>query len=1765
MSLVKASTQTAQTAAYHVGAQVWVQVKGPADALGRKGAARWVRGRVTAVSTEKNGISLVEVQTEENHNLTLKAADCPLQNERDDTVDDLVKSDFLHEPGILQTLRVRYGLDLIYTYSGNILIAANPHKRLRHLYGSRMMNQYRNVALGELSPHVYAIAEQAFNAMMIDEQRQAILISGESGAGKTESAKMVMQYLAHRTAPAQATTARPRVQGQPGVSTAPVEEQVLESNPLLEAFGNAKTSRNDNSSRFGKFTEISFDAGGRVTGAAISTYLLERSRVVSVSTPERSYHIFYQLCAGASPHQRQQLRLERGWSSFNYLAGSETFSLTEVDDGEAFRETMDAMAIVGLTEMERDAVLAIVASVLHLGNISFTHGDMDNAMLLDERSEDAMYIVAELMQVTPDQLMTALTTRAIETMGERIVKNLDAAAASVSRDALAKNLYAKLFDWLVAAINRKISAIGSGQRSERTIGILDIYGFESFQENSFEQLCINLANERLQQQFNQHVFKGEQEEYAAEGIDWSYVEFIDNQDCLDLLEGSPVNPNLAVFPLIDEACRMPRATYQDLAHTVRTRLAEQPRFEAPKRPPHGFSVDHYAGKVTYSTLLLMDKNKDFVIAEHAALLKASGFQFARDLFDETDSIDSAAVAPPSRTARGGKSAYKLNSVGARFRKQLHGLMGTLNQCQPHYIRCIKPNPESQPGNLTPNYVLEQLRAGGVLEAVRIACAGYPTRKAFRPFAIRYNILLASGRGAYRHLNPETLQEDEAADISRKVLQAVKVMGWQMGETRVFLRAGQLAQLEGARGTRLSASAVTIQAAFRGMAIRKELRRVRAAARRIQAAWRGLLARRTAQERRKDVAAAKIAATWRMYQQRKAFVMHTRNRRATVVQSWVRMWLVRTRFRRTTAAGRKAATRAARQARIVAAAVVIQKNVRRHLACKKVAARRAEAVKWQQMQQAHSTLQSQQDQLIAEIQEWKARYRDEAAYSSELQAAANRLQSELTAAQLESQNAKNAMVSMREEVNMQANNYQSHVEAARVAELEAAQAAAQAALMAEMELLRRQKHGAEQQARDLEDQVRGAHQELRSKGAEVEEMVAAAEVKDADNTRLWDQVRVAAEEYHAEFAQKESTIAMLTAEAEAQKVQHQQKIDKLRTDMEGTVASVQQDMQQRLEEALAENKAQAESLREARERNMHFSARVVALNSRVAQLTKQLKDSQQREQALSADLEAAKKAQQEAQQQLQQAQVQVQAVKDAPLATPSPSHRSMENGGRTPPMRSPSQLTSIPYGGRTPDNDPSLILLQEPVLERDHEDTLKLLLGGVVDRRMSIINIQHGATPADSVGMPVAAWVLGECLLHWALRWRPAEVDVAATRLRDAVVTTAEADLTSQAYWLSATLALGAFLKVRSIGKRDCSSLFKLGDEMIAFTALHQLLASSVADMLPVNVSVLLCDEAKRLARQSNPRVEGSPHRQTSVELSQPGSKTFEGLMSSPWKGLLGGLSNVVECLRGEGAPPPAVRAVVHAALHYVDAELLNALVLRRDCCSISAIKALQAGLADIKGWGQYMGAQWCGDGTDIERALEHSNQAVRYLISGKDDCVRKACKGFDITPDLRRMCPSLTLQQIYKLSEHHHDDWITAVGDNQGTKTIVLLETLKRAVDSSGGMATPPPASPMRSTDGSQTPGGAANAYPSPASISSRHSFAEDEDNLLLDSHAAFVLPRKLLTEAARYFVQAPRGHQSAAPGVSLLDKIEANCRRNVQLPRQLRDWEQFAFLQRRS
>lgn len=853
------------------------------------------------VSRGVDDVVVLDVLFDDGSRSQLKASECFLQNEKDDTVDDLVRSDFLHEPGcvincvfgygvladrritifcmrcsILHTLRVRYELDMIYTYSGKILIAVNPQKPLKHLYGSRMMAQYKGIPFGDLSPHTYAVAEAAYSAMMIDEKRQTILISGESGAGKTESAKMVMQYLAHRSG---------SKFGDIIGSAAPIEEQILESNPLLEAFGNAKTVRNDNSSRFGKFVEIDFDPTGRVAGANISTYLLERSRIVSIGSPERSFHIFYQIFYGASDDLRKRLYLPGDISEFRYLGQSSTVKLDGIDDKDGFVATLNAMKVIGLDGNEIESVLRCVGAVLHLGNISFVTAEnamADEAVVSpDDRSIAGLQAAAALLGTTPEKLSESLMKRTISTAGEKIEKRYNIVESEESRDSLAKSLYSKLFDWLVSAVNKKIGSVGGSRRTPLSVGILDIYGFESFDTNSFEQLCINLANEKLQQAFNAHVFKAEQEEYAIEGIDWSYIEFIDNQDVLDLLEGTRLSSitkenlngkNLGIFPMLDEACRLPKATFQDLAISLRSKLEKHPRFSAPKRDQFSFIVNHYAGEVRYATDGFLEKNRDFIVEDQEALMRSCDEPLPRNLYLEYNDRD-----------RKKRNAFKLNTIGSTFQKQLNKLSDTLNACQPHFIRCIKPNEDSTPGNLQPAYAMGQLRAGGVLEAVRIACAGYPTRKTFLPFAKRYSVLLShhdlesskvptTGKGL---IDWHALQGHQVSDLVVAIMKRSSLSGWQIGRTKIFLRTGQLAALEGQRGKIISNAVLKIQSYWRSYQARRRFKIKVQAIIIAQSAWRSYFARTEARRIRIERAAKIIQSQWRSYRAQKVLSQRKR--------------------------------------------------------------------------------------------------------------------------------------------------------------------------------------------------------------------------------------------------------------------------------------------------------------------------------------------------------------------------------------------------------------------------------------------------------------------------------------------------------------------------------------------------------------------------------------------------------------------------------------------------------------------------------------------------------------------------------------------------------------------------------------------------------------------------------------------------------------------------------------------------------------------------
>ncbi|WJX79127.1 Myosin-6 [Trifolium repens] len=796
-----------------VGTHVWVE----------DSEVAWIDGEVLELNGEE-----IKVLCTSGKTVVVKASDIFHKDTEVPPcgVDDMTKLAYLHEPGVLNNLRSRYDINEIYTYTGSILIAVNPFVKLPHLYDSHMMAQYKGAGFGELSPHPFAVADTAYRLMINEGISQSILVSGESGAGKTESTKLLMRYLAYmggRAAVAEGRT---------------VEQKVLESNPVLEAFGNAKTVRNNNSSRFGKFVEIQFDKKGRISGAAIRTYLLERSRVCQVSDPERNYHCFYMLCA-ASPEEVKKYKLGHP-RTFHYLNQSSCYELEGIDESKEYNAIRRAMDVVGISSEEQDAIFQVVAAILHLGNIEFVKGEeFDSSMPKDEKSRFHLQTAAELFMCDAKALEDSLCKRVIVTRDETITKWLDPEAAALSRDALAKIVYTRLFDWLVDTIN---NSIGQDSESKSLIGVLDIYGFESFKTNSFEQFCINLTNEKLQQHFNQHVFKMEQEEYKKEEIDWSYIEFVDNQDILDLIEKKPGG----IISLLDEACMFPRSTHETFSQKLYQTFKDHKRFSKPKLSPTDFTICHYAGDVTYQTEFFLDKNKDYVIAEHEALLYASKCPFVSGLF------------PPSPEETSKQS--KFSSIGSRFKQQLQSLLETLSSTEPHYIRCVKPNNLLKPAIFENKNVLVQLRCGGVMEAIRISCAGYPTRKAFDEFVDRFGLLA-----------PDALNgSSDEVTACKRILKNVQLEGYQIGKTKVFLRAGQMAELDTRRSEILGKSASIIQRKVRSYLARRSFILLRLSAVQIQAACRGQLARQVFEGLQREASSLLIQRYFRMHIARKVY-------------------------------------------------------------------------------------------------------------------------------------------------------------------------------------------------------------------------------------------------------------------------------------------------------------------------------------------------------------------------------------------------------------------------------------------------------------------------------------------------------------------------------------------------------------------------------------------------------------------------------------------------------------------------------------------------------------------------------------------------------------------------------------------------------------------------------------------------------------------------------------------------------------------------------
>ena len=802
--------------------------------------------------------------------------------------------------------------------------------------------------------------------MLIEGGAQSILISGESGAGKTETAKLVMQHLAMRHTQsaeplqtrgsgdfANGTTEESKASVSPFTAglvsatarkrrnSSPVEQQVLQSNPLLEAFGNSSTVRNANSSRFGKFVELRFNERGQIQTAFINTYLLERSRVVQVSANERSYHIFYQIVRGASKEQRDVLHLGGlSVADFCYLSSSNFFDIQGVDDGEDFEATQRAMALIGISREEQMDAMRIVSSILHIGNINFSDALESDSAVMDgsivhDDSERHLKAAADLLGVTRDDLEQALTTRTIVAPDNTFRKGLSPIDAAKARDALSKTLYFKLFNWIVEAVNKNMQS-EEGQDHKLSIGILDIYGFESFKTNSFEQLCINLANEHLQKHFNEQVLNYEQNVYAKEGIDWKFIEYKDNQEVLDVIVGAGGKKNLsAIMPILDECCRLPRTTAADFSFSLREKLGANNSMVFPKKTPHCFQVQHYAGPVLYDTTDMIEKNKDYIVLEHKTLATQSQQPFFQNLF-----LSGTADATPEKS----KTTFKLRTVASIFSKQLACLMEDLFKTEPHYIRCIKPNYKSERGTFVAGYVHEQLAYGGVIEAIRIARSGFPSRKLFEDFVYRYDVLLDAKMR-------DMCAESSDRHITELVLRTLSLEEkWELGKTTVFMKEGVVPILENRRNALLGGAATTIQSYWRREAVKIKVRKMRAALVKIQSYWRRELAKRFYNDLKMARAAVAIQSWWRMVPKRKGFVSYRRNQKAIVIQSWARAYFAR----KESEAAKFVLLRKARKA----SATKIQSAFRGFLAKKTFEDIKAEAEYLQRLKEENDSLREQ---------------------------------------------------------------------------------------------------------------------------------------------------------------------------------------------------------------------------------------------------------------------------------------------------------------------------------------------------------------------------------------------------------------------------------------------------------------------------------------------------------------------------------------------------------------------------------------------------------------------------------------------------------------------------------------------------------------------------------------------------------------------------------------------------------------------------------------
>ncbi|KAM8879782.1 myosin-10-like isoform 1-T1 [Spinachia spinachia] len=817
--------------------------------------ADWTAKRLVWIPSERNGFEAASVREERGDEVVVELAENGKKAvvSKDDIqkmnppkfskVEDMAELTCLNEASVLHNLKDRYYSGLIYTYSGLFCVVINPYKNLP-IYSENIIEMYRGKKRHEMPPHIYAISESAYRCMLQDREDQSILCTGESGAGKTENTKKVIQYLAHVASshkgrkdhipPDSPKPVKPQVQNavQSGsLFYGELERQLLQANPILESFGNAKTVKNDNSSRFGKFIRINFDVTGYIVGANIETYLLEKSRAIRQAKDERTFHIFYQLLAGAGEHLKSDLLLE-GFDHYRFLSNG-NITIPGQQDKDNFQETMEAMHIMSFGHEEILAMLKVVSSVLQFGNITFKkERNSDQASMPDNTAAQKL---CHLLGMNVMEFTRAILSPRIKVGRDYVQKAQTKEQADFAVEALGKATYERLFRWLVHRINKALDR--TKRQGASFIGILDIAGFEIFQLNSFEQMCINYTNEKLQQLFNHTMFVLEQEEYQREGIEWSFIDFgLDLQPCIDLIE-RPANPP-GVLALLDEECWFPKATDKTFVAKLVQEQGTHTKFQKPRqlKDKADFCIMHYAGKVDYKADEWLMKNMDPLNDNVATLLHQSTDKFIAELWkDEIQTIQRASfydtslddpavdrivgldqVAGMNETAFGATYKTKkgmFRTVGQLYKESLTKLMATLRNTNPNFVRCIIPNHEKRAGKLEPHLVLDQLRCNGVLEGIRICRQGFPNRIVFQEFRQRYEILTPNAI-------PKGFMDGKQA--CERMIRALELDPnlFRIGQSKIFFRTGVLAHLEEERDLKITDIIIYFQSVCRGYLARK---------------------------------------------------------------------------------------------------------------------------------------------------------------------------------------------------------------------------------------------------------------------------------------------------------------------------------------------------------------------------------------------------------------------------------------------------------------------------------------------------------------------------------------------------------------------------------------------------------------------------------------------------------------------------------------------------------------------------------------------------------------------------------------------------------------------------------------------------------------------------------------------------------------------------------------------------------------------------------